>query len=175
MLVSSDAIMSLSSDQLAIELRAVIISEDRQMEQQYKLLKNLGVSLMGLNLLNMLDMETGTFKDPATMTEEEREAFLPLVFYTARETMAASIMEKLKEANDKMVQASAASEEEDYEKMVADDLADIEPINPEEVVKKLSKVEVADIVGSSVTHQERLRQAGVILVDDDAALTGPLE
>lgn len=125
-LASDPSIKEMSSVQWYYEFAAARRSERRQIELTLKLFKSTMINLLGLNRLRPSNPD-GTIKPDTELTNEEREAYLPLVLWTGHPEILKKVSEQLEE--DAAVET--AQSDKDYEalvKAIDDADGDMEPI-----------------------------------------------
>lgn len=155
-LVNSREVSEMSDMQWAFEYYALRKKEMDDKESNFTMLKHLLVNVLGLNALRP-ENEHGIPKKFEEMTEEEKEAYLPLVAWCARPDMIKPVAEQLKAE----LAIKEADENKAYEEMVAAiDAADgdmepvLGPLNPN--VGKAKKQYPSDNKGSESINIDNL-------------------
>lgn len=114
-LVNSPEVQSMSVAQWAFEYLALKKMEKEAFEANFKALRMVLVSTMGLNALRPED-DKGKPKSPENMTEDERDAFLPLVAWIGRPELLKAVKEQIE--HDLNFEKDPQSDDE-YERLVA--------------------------------------------------------
>jgi len=125
-LISNPDVQSMTISQWLFEYTALRKKEREDLEMQIKLSKRVLVNVLGLNLIRPENAD-GTIKDFSTLTEEEKDQFLPLSAWVGRP----ELLDVVKEQNDKTMVNGEVHNDNAYEDLVASiDAAggDMEPI-----------------------------------------------
>jgi hypothetical protein len=133
-LLSSPDVQNMSRAQWAAEYIALKTREKEEFERYFKSMRNLLISVLGLNALRPMD-ETGKIKSFDEMTEEEfGQNYTPLVAWVGRIEMLKAVKDQIEgEKVEKEI-----GKDEEYEKLVAAIDAvdgDMEPILGIEIPK----------------------------------------
>lgn len=98
-LVNSPDVQSMTTTQWLFEYLALKRKERETFELSFKALKAILISVMGLNAVRPED-DKGAPKSYDSMTEDEREAFLPLIAWVGRPELLKMVKEQMEtEAN----------------------------------------------------------------------------
>ena len=123
-LASDPSVREMTDMMWLLEYHALVAKEQAYATLSAKLLKNVMVSVLGLNSLIPTD-EDGVPKEFEDMTDEEKERFIPLIYW-------ADNIELMKEVNEQnMVKQAVNSTSDDYEKLVSsidEHDGDMEPV-----------------------------------------------